>query len=133
MLIGMAMRPNALKISQRNRRPGFVDQGHGPLMAKVAPLFVTGAAERDCAALTAALCDRTSTSQSLRTAGMGKALRIITELGQLARTVQKPHPTENRAKKVANRPLLSPRMVFENGELWGFHLKKNAQISNETR
>ena len=50
----------------------------------------------------------------------------------IARIVQKPHPTENKAKKVANRSLLIPRMVFENGELWG-HLKKNAQISNETR
>ena len=30
---------------------------------------------------------------------------------------EKPQPTENRAKKVANRPLLIPRMVFENGEL----------------
>ena len=91
MLIGMAMRPNALIISQRNRRPGFVDQSHGPLMAKVAPFFVTGAAERDCAALTAALCDRTSTSQSLHTAGVGKALRIITELGQLAWSDQFAH------------------------------------------
>ncbi len=25
----------------------------------------------------------------------------------------------NGTKKVANRPLLSPRMVFENGKLWG--------------
>ena len=37
------------------------------------------------------------------------------------RIVQKPQPTENRAKKVANRPLLIPRMVFENGELWEFN------------
>ena len=41
-----------------------------------------------------------------------------------ARRVQKPHPTENRAKKVANRPLLIPRMVFENGELWGDSIEK---------
>ena len=37
------------------------------------------------------------------------------------RIVQKPQPTENRAKKVANRPLLIPRMVFENGELREFN------------
>jgi L-cysteine:1D-myo-inositol 2-amino-2-deoxy-alpha-D-glucopyranoside ligase len=35
--------------------------------------------------------------------------------------VQKPQATENRAKKVANRPVLIPRMVFENGELWEFN------------
>jgi len=34
--------------------------------------------------------------------------------------VQKPQPTENGAEKVENRPLLSPRMVFENGELLEF-------------
>jgi hypothetical protein len=38
-----------------------------------------------------------------------------------ARIVQKPQPTENRAKKAANRPLLIPRTVFENGELWEFN------------
>jgi len=38
-----------------------------------------------------------------------------------ARIVQKPQPTENKAKKVANRPLLIPRMVFVNGELWEFN------------
>jgi len=35
--------------------------------------------------------------------------------------VQKPQAAENRAKKVANRPLLIHRMVFENGELWEFN------------
>jgi hypothetical protein len=39
----------------------------------------------------------------------------------IPRIVQKPQATENRAKKVANRPLLIPRMVFENGELWEFN------------
>ena len=36
-----------------------------------------------------------------------------------ARIVQKPQATENRAKKVANRLLLNPRMVFENGDSTG--------------
>jgi hypothetical protein len=34
---------------------------------------------------------------------------------------EKPQAPENRAKKVANRPLLIPRMIFENGELWEFN------------
>ena len=37
------------------------------------------------------------------------------------RIVQKPQPTENRTKKVANRPSLRPRRVFENGELREFN------------
>ncbi len=41
--------------------------------------------------------------------------------GDLSRIVQKPQPTENRAKKAANRPLLIPRMVFEKSELWEFN------------
>jgi len=45
---------------------------------------------------------------------------------QVARIVQKPQPTENGAKKVANRPLLIPRMVFENGELWGAFEKERS-------
>jgi hypothetical protein len=40
---------------------------------------------------------------------------MILEYG--TRIVQKPHPTENRAKKVSNQSLLRPRMVFENGEI----------------
>jgi len=43
------------------------------------------------------------------------------QMSEIARIVQKPQSTENRAKKVANRPLLNPRMVFENGELWEFN------------
>jgi hypothetical protein len=43
--------------------------------------------------------------------------------------VQKPQATENRAKKVANRPLLNPRMVFENGELWEFNWKRMLRLA----
>ena len=46
-----------------------------------------------------------------------------------ARIVQKPQPTENRAKKVANRPLLIPRMVFENGELCDFNWKRMLRLA----
>lgn len=45
------------------------------------------------------------------------------------RIVQKPQPTENRAKKVANRPLLIPRMVFENGKLWEFNWKRMLRLA----
>ncbi len=43
--------------------------------------------------------------------------------------MQKPQATENRAKKVANRPLLNPRMVFENGELWEFNWKRMLRLA----
>lgn len=46
-----------------------------------------------------------------------------------ARIVQKTQATENRAKKVANRPLLNPRMVFENGELWEFNWKRMLRLA----
>jgi len=55
---------------------------------------------------------------------MGNILLWLQECVKLwtkPRIVQKPQPTENRAKKVANRTLLIPRMVFENGELWEFN------------
>jgi len=45
----------------------------------------------------------------------------VLDTSSSARIVQKPQQTENMAKKVANRPLLNPRMVFENGELWEFN------------
>jgi hypothetical protein len=45
------------------------------------------------------------------------------------RIVQKPQPTEDRAKKVANRPRLNPRMVFENGELWEFNWKRMLRLA----
>jgi hypothetical protein len=32
----------------------------------------------------------------------------------------KTYPKGNRAKKMANRPLLGPRVVFENGDLGEF-------------
>jgi hypothetical protein len=46
-----------------------------------------------------------------------------------SRIVQKPQPTGDRAKKVANRPLLNPRMVFENGELWEFNWKRILRLA----
>ena len=39
----------------------------------------------------------------------------------IARIVQKPQPTENRAKKGGKPTTLIPRMVFENSELWEFN------------
>jgi hypothetical protein len=52
--------------------------------------------------------------------GMGDAEPALQQT-LITRIVQKPQATENRAKKVANRPLLNPRVVFENGELWEFN------------
>ena len=55
------------------------------------------------------------------TSSIGALIQHDASTHKWSRRVQKPHPTENRAKKVSNRPSLIPRRVFENGELREFN------------
>ena len=81
----LATRADLVVVGQGDGRGVAADQGDGPLLADIAPVFITGEAIVDKAMLAGAFGDRGSPGQALDAGWIGEALVIIAKEGEQSR------------------------------------------------